>query len=83
MGTRAAASGNARAVKLRLPCRQQELELAVVSGLGTDRGTASAPCPRKELSPGSTERFAHTDVNGNFVEKSPIIRKEQNELSPV
>lgn len=82
MGTRAAASGNADAVKLHLPCRQQELELAVVSGLGTDGGTASAPCPRKGLSPG-TEQFAHTDVNGNFVEKSPIIRKERNELFPV
>lgn len=70
-----AASRNADAVKLHLPCRQWELELAVVScrqpaahlvwgQMGAQPALLALErgCP---LSAG-TERFAHTDV------KSPL-----------
>lgn len=85
MGTWVAASGNTGAVKLRLPCRQ--LELVALSGRqpaahlvwGETRAwPALLALERRRPPAAGTEWFAHTDVNGNFVEESPIIREEQN-----
>lgn len=92
MGTRAAASGNADAVKLRLPCRQRELELVAISGRqpaahlvwGQMRARPALLALERRCPPAAgTERFAHTDVNGNFVKESPIIREERNKSFPV
>lgn len=83
MGMWAAAVGNADAVKLHLPSRQWELELVAFSGKqpsvrlvwGQTRAQPEVLSLERRCSPASdTERFAHVDVNGNFVEESPVIR---------
>lgn len=79
-------------MKLCSLCWQRDLELAAVAGrqpaaplvLGQTGAQPALLALEGGCPPAAgAERFTHADVNGKFVEKSPIIREERNESFPV